>query len=40
MLSGEPYLNEYLTNIDQDLKNSTKSYEFIKNHVKIWEFNI
>ncbi len=40
MLSGEPYLNEYLTNIDQDLKNYTKSYELIKNHVKIWEFNI
>lgn len=38
MLSGEPYLLEYLQNIDCDLKYANKNYELIKNHVKIWEF--
>ena len=38
MLSGEPYLIEYLENINLLLKNFEKK-ELIKNHVTIWHLN-
>ena len=38
MLSGEPYLIEYLENINLLLKNFEKK-ELIKNHVTIWQLD-
>ena len=41
MLSGEPYLLEYLSNIDrQMLTHNFIKTNYIKNHVDIWRFNI
>tara|TARA_B100000963_G_scaffold361809_1_gene399866 strand:+ start:4586 stop:5206 length:621 start_codon:yes stop_codon:yes gene_type:complete len=39
MLSGEPYIKEYLENIDETMyKYGFKKYTFIKNHIDIWKF--
>ena len=38
MLDGEPYLLDYLSNIERLLINFEKK-ELIKNHVTLWEFN-
>jgi ubiquinone/menaquinone biosynthesis C-methylase UbiE len=39
MLTGEPYLLEYLANIDKILTSFNKTV-FIENHIDIWEYNI
>jgi len=38
MLLGEPYLEDYLNNIDNDLKIFNKNI-IIPNHVVLWEYN-
>jgi len=39
MLLGEPYLEDYLNNIENDLKRFNKNI-IIPNHVILWEYNI
>lgn len=39
MLFGEPYIEEYLENIDDDLKNFDKHY-IIKEKVNMWKLNL
>lgn len=39
MLMGEPYINEYLKNIDEDLKDFEKE-TIIKGHVVKWTYNL
>ena len=39
MLSGEPYLIDYLNNIDNFLKNFKKII-IVPDHVHLWELNI
>ena len=41
MLSGEPYLNEYLDNIDkQMIKHNFVKTTYIDNHVDIWRYKL
>ena len=41
MLSGEPYINDYLNNIDETMYNyGFKKYVLIKDHVDVWKYKI
>lgn len=41
MLSGEPYITNYLKNIDQTMYNyGFKKHVLIKNHVDVWKYNL
>jgi len=39
MLTGEPYILDYLVNIDKILSSFNKTV-FIENHIDIWEYNL
>ena len=41
MLTGEPYINDYLKNVDETMYNhGFKKYIFLENHVDIWKLKI
>ena len=40
MLSGEPYMMDYVNNIDEDFKDATTRTEIIKDKVVMWEFDL
>ena len=40
MLSGEPYMMDFVQNIEEDFKDATTRIELIKDKVVMWEFDI
>ncbi len=39
MLSGEPYILDYLTHIEDELI-EWKGMSFLENHIRLWEINL
>ena len=40
MLSGEPYMLDFVNNVEQDFIDATNRIELIKDKVVMWEFDV